>query len=79
MVYTAKLEHYYGQNLLAKSLHERAYENNPGFVNFARTSGLPSRHHTEFKRADNDARQELYLRIAERIWDPEKLLRIAEE
>lgn len=77
--YVAKLEHYYGQNLLAKSLHERAYENNPGFVNFARTSGLPFRPHPEFKRADNDARQELYLRIAERIWDPEKLLRIAEE
>ncbi len=79
MEYTAKLEHYYGQNLLAKSLHERAYENNPGFVTFARNSGLPFRPHPEFKRADNAARQELYLRIAERIWDPEKLLRIADE
>ena len=79
MEYTAKLEHYYGQNLLAKSLHPLAYENNPGFLAFVRNSGLHFRAHTEFKKADIDARQDLYLRIAGRIWDPENLLRIAEE
>ena len=79
MEYAAKYEHYFGQNLLAKSLNERAYVNNPGFLAFVQESGLPFRAHPEFKRADIDARQELYLRIAEKIWDPENLLRIAEE
>ncbi|MEW6230495.1 MAG: hypothetical protein AB1700_20820, partial [Bacillota bacterium] len=65
------------QNLLAWSLHERAYEHNPGFVRFIRESGLPFRAHPEFKKADLDARQELYLRLAELIWNPERLEREA--
>jgi hypothetical protein len=33
-------------------------------------SGLPFRAHAEFKKADLDARQALYQRLAERIWNP---------
>ena len=71
--YTEKRDHYAGQNLLARSLHEKAYDHNPGFKRFIEESSLPFRAHAEFKKADLDARQLLYQRIAERIWNPERL------
>ena len=36
-------------------------------------SQLPFRTHAEFRKADLDARQVLYQRLAERIWSPEWL------
>ncbi|MBX6773415.1 MAG: DUF262 domain-containing protein [Chloroflexi bacterium] len=75
--YAEKREHYLGQNLLARSLHEKAYEHNPGFVRFIRESGLPFHPHGQFRKADLDERQELYLRLAEQIWSPERILREA--
>jgi hypothetical protein len=75
MPYAGKREHYLKQNLLAQSLHEKAYERSPGFLRFVKESGLPFRAHPEFKKADLDARQELYGRLAEQIWDPERLRR----
>jgi hypothetical protein len=77
--YAEKRELYYGQNLLAQSLHEKAYDHNPGFRRFQEQSGLPFRSHTGFKKADLDARQDLYRRVAEQIWNPEILLREVEE
>lgn len=77
--YAEKRDHYYGQNLLAQSLHEKAYEHDPGFRRFRDESGLPFRAHAEFKKADLDARQDLYRQVAEEIWHPEKLLREVEE
>ena len=71
--YEEKREHYAGQNLLASSLNERAYDHNPGFNRFVEESGLQFRPHAEFRKADLDARQELYLALAERIWNPERL------
>lgn len=76
--YAEKREHYLSQNLLARSLHERAYDHNPGFVRFIEQSGLPFKPHAEFKKADLDNRQELYLQLAERIWDPKRMEREAE-
>jgi hypothetical protein len=73
--YTEKREHYLKQNLLAQSLHELAYERNPGFLRFVKETGLPFKAHPEFKRIDLDARQELYRRLAEEIWHPERLTR----
>lgn len=72
--YSEKREHYYGQNLLAQSLHEKAYQHNPGFNKFLEKSGLPFKPHMDFKKADLDARQNLYRQIAEQIWNPEILL-----
>lgn len=71
--YKAKREHYVGQNLVARSLHENAYDHNPGFRRFIEESGLSFRTHAEFKKADLDARQDLYRRLAERIWSPDRL------
>lgn len=71
--YAEKCEHYVGQNLLARSLHERAYDHNPGFRRFIEESALPFRAHAAFRKADLDTRQLLYQRLAERIWSPERL------
>ena len=71
--YDKKLGVYSGQNLLARSLLEQTYRNNPGFRRFRENSGLNFRPHPEFKRVDLDARQNLYLRLAEQIWNPECL------
>ena len=71
--YAEKRNVYSGQNLLAKSLHENAYKNNPGFVRFIERSGILFQKHKEFKKVDLDSRQELYLRLAEKIWNLERL------
>jgi len=71
--YFEKQEHYLKQNLLAQSLHELAYERNPGFLAFVKRSQLPFRPHREFSKADLDERQFLYQRIAERVWDVARL------
>jgi hypothetical protein len=71
--YAKKRKHYLKQNLLARSLHEDAYDHNPGLKRFIKASGLPFRSHLEFKKADLDARQTLYQKLAEQIWDPERL------
>lgn len=71
----AKMLHYNSQNLLARSLHHLCYEHNPGFLRFKEQSGLPFAPLTEFKKADLEARSQLYRQIAERIWNPEDLLK----
>ena len=76
--YGEKSGHYLKHNLLAQSLHEKAYERDPGFAGFARSSGLPFKPHAEFLKADLDARQELYRQLAEQVWSPERLARDAE-
>lgn len=73
--YPEKREHYASQNLLARSLHERAYEHNPGFKRFIAESELPFRAHVGFKKADLESRQVLYQKLAEQIWSPDRLVR----
>ncbi len=72
--YDVKREHYFGQNLLAQSLHERAYELNAGFNQFIRECGLPFEPHATFGQAELDARQELYTQLAQQVWNPDSLL-----
>jgi hypothetical protein len=76
--YPEKRNHYDSQNLLARSLHQRAYDHNPGFRRFIDESGLPFRPHADFKKAELDSRQELYWRLAAEIWNPERLSREAD-
>jgi hypothetical protein len=71
--YSKKLEHYVGQNLLARSLHGLAYDHNPGFKRFLGESALPFHQHATFRKTDLDERQRLYQQLAERIWNPERL------
>lgn len=72
--YSEKVPHYYGQNLLAQSLHERCYEHNSSFLQFIQRTGLPFKPHTEFRKQDLDERQELYCQIAQQLWNPERLI-----
>jgi hypothetical protein len=76
--YSKKRQYYLGQNLLARSLHEQAYDHNPGFKRFIQESGLQFRPHGEFKKADLETRQKLYRRLAEQIWNPQRLSQEAE-
>ena len=71
--YSEKREHYFGQNLLAQSLNEKAYDRNPGFLQFIRKSGLPFKPHAGFLKADLDERQALYQQLAEQIWSPTRV------
>ena len=63
----------HSENLLARSLHPLAYSNNPGFAALRERTGLPFRPHDSFGPEDQAARQELYIRIAEWIWNPSRL------
>lgn len=71
--FVEKLAHYDSQNLLVRSLHANAYDHNPGFLRFLEQTGLPFRAHTDFLKADLDARQELYRLLAGHIWNPARL------
>lgn len=75
--YEDKLPHYFGQNLLARSLHPKCYENNPGFLRFIERTGLPFRALTSFHSAEMEERSQLYLKLAEHIWDPARLIKEA--
>ncbi len=71
--YRKKLNVYAGQNLLAQSLHEVAYLNKPGFRRFRETSGLNFKKHDNFNKKDLEERHQLYLKLAEKIWNPDRL------
>jgi len=72
--YEKKLPHYLSQSLLARSLHPQCYTHNPSFVEFVNRSGLSFRAHEQFRSEDIEIRQDLYRAIAERIWNPDRLL-----
>jgi hypothetical protein len=77
LTYEEKLPHYFGQNLLARSLHKQCYENNPGFLRFVQETGLPFKPITTFKTAQMEERSSLYLRLAEHIWKPSRVMEAA--
>ncbi|MCA9579707.1 MAG: DUF4268 domain-containing protein, partial [Myxococcales bacterium] len=62
-----------GQNLLTQSLHPMVYENNPGFRQLRERTGLHFRPYEVFDEQAQGERQELYLRIAEWVWNPSRL------
>lgn len=74
MIYEDKVHHYAKQNLLAQSLHPIAYENKPGFRKFREATGLPFSACEEFKKAELDDRQALYIALANQCWSPDNLL-----
>ena len=75
--YIEKQDIYSEENLLAQSLHERAYQNNPGFRRFNeglyKETGLKFEPRDVFDEKAILGRQELYRAIAKKIWDPETL------
>lgn len=72
--YPDKLDHYFSQNLLAKSLHPKCYEHNPGFKRLIEETQLPFEAITNFEKKDIDQRGELYRQLASCVWNPKSLL-----
>lgn len=71
--YEEKLDAYFGQNMLAKTLHPNCYKNNPSFLNYKDRAGLPFKPYpTEFAKMSLDERQRLYHRLCEEIWSSER-------
>ena len=56
--YVSKLPVYLGDNLLAKSLGEPSYQNNPSFLRFIQQEQLPFEPITEFTKTKIEERQE---------------------
>ncbi|MBE2204827.1 MAG: DUF262 domain-containing protein [Chthoniobacterales bacterium] len=77
LTYEEKLPHYHGQNLLARSLHSTCYENNPGFLRFIETTRLPFKPMASFNSAEMGERCALYLKLAEHIWNPSRIMEAA--
>ncbi len=74
-VYSKKLPQYFGQNLLASSLNENCYENNPNFLRFATSYNLNFKPSLDFTKESIKERQNLYLEISKAIWNVENLKR----
>ena len=69
MPYEQKVQHYIKQNSLVRSLHPLEYKNNPTFRRLLDT--LPFRPYPDqYTKDDIVERQHLYMKIAERVWDP---------
>lgn len=69
---------YFGENLLAKSLNENCYQNNPQFLKFIEENHLGFKPYNTFKKESVFERQVLYQQISERIWDIDRLRKLIE-
>ena len=76
--YEDKLPHYFGQNLLVRSLQSQCYKHHPQFTRFVEKSSVPFQAHAQFKKVEMDARYELYREIAKRVWNPAQLTAVLE-
>lgn len=63
-----------GESLLTRSLHPLAYESNPAFRALIERTGLALRPYDHFDPEAQAERQELYLRLAEWVWNPGRLV-----
>jgi hypothetical protein len=72
--YKDKLPHYFGQNLLAKSLHQQSYTLHPGLRDFCERTGIQFKAHENFLKADIEERQRVYRKLADEIWNPNLFL-----
>ena len=66
--YEDKIKHYIKENTYAQTLHPSYYEKNPNFLKSHQTFELKFKAHSNFKKNDIKARQELVQRICEQLW-----------
>jgi Restriction Enzyme Adenine Methylase Associated/Protein of unknown function (DUF1524) len=70
-LYPDKLDHYFGQNVLARSLHPKCYEHNPTFLRLRDQYSLAfSPIPGDFTVLSFSEREELYRQLCEIIWNP---------
>lgn len=73
--YQDKLPMYFGENLLAKSLNDKCYQNNPQFKRFIENKGLKFVAIDNFTKDNIQSRQDLYKAICKKIWDIDLLMK----
>lgn len=73
MTYEEKSRKYFSENLLAKSLNQDCYINNPSFKKFMEKYNLNFKPYEEFTKNDLLERQQLYKEISKVIWNPDLL------
>lgn len=66
--YGVKVEQYFSQNILAQSLNEKKYTNNPGFIEYVKRTGIPFKPYVVFTRESINERMNLYRKILEEHW-----------
>jgi hypothetical protein len=72
--YAGKVDAFFGQNLIAKTLSPKCYVNNPTFLSYRDRTALPFRAYPDaFDKGAMDERQELYRHLAEQVWSPDRL------
>jgi uncharacterized protein with ParB-like and HNH nuclease domain len=71
--YSDKVEKYYGQNYLAKSLSHQCYKNETDFLRFVTATGLPFRAMDVFNKNELEERQRLYIELAKLTWSLDRL------
>ena len=71
--YDKKLPIYFGENILAKSLNNDCYQNNPQFKRFFETENLKFKSYPYFDKPALLERQELYEELAKKIWNVNRL------
>lgn len=73
MAYSAKLQRYAGENVLAQTLTESFFLNQPNWIKFSAESGITYNAMMHADAASLAARNEFYAALAKRIWSRENL------
>ena len=66
--YTEKVKQYFSQNVLAQTLNEQKYKNNPAFLKFIKEANLSFSPYSKFTRKSISERAELYKEILKWNW-----------
>ena len=75
MTYSKKHAHYLKENILAQSLNQECYKNNPGFLKAIKIHELSFKPYEDFRKNDLEERSQLYCQLASEIWSPKRLLK----
>jgi hypothetical protein len=73
MEYSKKVIKYDSENLLARTLNQNCYNNNPLFLRFMNNTQLSFKPYAQFNKAELIERQSLYKQICKKIWDVNKI------
>lgn len=73
MEYVNKVLKYDSENLLARTLHQNCYSNNPLFLNFIKEKGLEFKPYNKFDKDELIERTKLYKELCKIIWSVDRL------
>lgn len=67
--YKDKVKKYDSENLLARTLHENCYVNNPSFLRWIKEENMGFKPYDQFSVIEIEERQSLYKEISKKIWN----------